>query len=180
MESENSVFIATSLDGYIADQNGGLEWLDAIPFPEGMDMGYQAFYNSIDALVMGRITFETVCGFDVPWPYEKPVFVLSNSLDEVPETYRDKAEVIAGEPEEVLRMLHEKGYYRLYIDGGATIQRFLKADRIDRMIITTMPVLLGGGPRLFGTVPNSLKWKCEHSEVFLQDIIQTHYRRDRQ
>jgi dihydrofolate reductase len=179
MTPENSVYIATSLDGYIADRNGGLDWLEAIPFPEGMDMGYSAFFESIDALVMGRITFETVCGFDLAWPYQKPVFVLSNSLDEIPATHKDKAEVLRGEPAAVLRQIHEKGYLRLYIDGGTTIQHFLKADLIDQMIITTMPVLLGGGPRLFATLPQALRWKCVRSEVFLQHIVQTHYRRDR-
>lgn len=179
MTPENSVYIASSLDGYIADRNGGLDWLEAIPFPEGMDMGYQAFFETVDALVMGRVTFETVCSFDIPWPYQKPVFVLSNTLDEIPAAYMDKAEVLRGEPTDVLRKIHEKGYLRLYIDGGTTIQRFLEADLIDQMIITIMPVLLGGGPRLFSTLPQALRWKCVRSEVFLQQIVQTHYRRDR-
>ncbi|MEX0272908.1 MAG: dihydrofolate reductase family protein [Flavobacteriaceae bacterium] len=69
MGKKNSIFIATSLDGYIADKNGGLDWLHSIPNPDNDDMGFAAFNNNIDALVMGRTTFETVIGFDVPWPY---------------------------------------------------------------------------------------------------------------
>ena len=96
MEKRNSIYIATSLDGYIADKNGGLEWLDSIPIPENEDMGYVAFTNRIDALVMGRNTFETVLGFDVEWPYKKPVFVLSDSLTEIPESHKSKAHLLKG------------------------------------------------------------------------------------
>ena len=81
----NIVYIATSLDGYIADKEGGLDWLNCVPNPHQDDMGFVDFMNSIDALVMGRNTFETVCGFDMPWPYNKPVFVLSNTLKSIPE-----------------------------------------------------------------------------------------------
>ena len=91
MNKKNSVFIATSLDGYIADKNGGIDWLHSIPNPENDDMGYVEFNNEIDALVMGRTTFETVLGFDVEWPYDKPVFVLSNKLKEIPESHKGKA-----------------------------------------------------------------------------------------
>ncbi|SHJ20520.1 dihydrofolate reductase family protein [Aquimarina spongiae] len=80
MKKTNKVFIATSLDGYIADKDGGIDWLHAIPNPDNIDMRYNEFTSQIDALVMGRTTFETVCGFDIDWPYSKKVFVLSNSL----------------------------------------------------------------------------------------------------
>lgn len=80
MRKKNSVFIATSLDGFIADKNGRIDWLHSIPNPENDDMGYVKFEEKIDALVIGRGTFETVLGFDVDWPYHKPVFVLSNKL----------------------------------------------------------------------------------------------------
>jgi len=85
MTKKNSVFIATSLDGYIADKTGAVDWLDLIPNPKQDDMGYFKFIKDIDALVMGRSSFETVLGFDVDWPYTVPVFVLSNSLNKVPE-----------------------------------------------------------------------------------------------
>jgi len=102
MDKKNSVFIATSLDGYIADKNGGIDWLYSIPNPDNDDMGYLKFINGIDALIMGRTTFETVMGFDVPWPYSKPVFVLSNKLKEIPESHKDKAFLVKGTLREIL------------------------------------------------------------------------------
>ena len=129
MKKRNSVFIATSLDGYIADKNGGIDWLHSTPNPYKIDMGYGEFTSQIDALVMGRITFETVCGFDMDWPYQKPVFVLSNTLTEIPERFKAKVHLVKGSLTEILEQIHQKGLYQLYIDGGATIQSFLKEAR---------------------------------------------------
>lgn len=173
----NIVYIATSLDGYISDKNGGLEWLDSIPNPDNNDMGYGDLMNRIDALVMGRKTFEVVCGFDVPWPYTKPVFVLSNSLSSLPDGYEDKAELISGSLAEVLATIHEKGHQDLYIDGGTTIQSFLKVDLIDEMIITVVPILLGGGSRLFGDLAQPMSLEHVRTEVMLNAMVQSHYRR---
>lgn len=92
----NTIYIGTSLDGYIADRNGGLDFLGCVSVSEDDDLGFQAFMNSIDGVLMGRVTFDTVCGFEGPWPYSKPVFVLSDSLDEVPEPFKDKAEIASG------------------------------------------------------------------------------------
>ncbi len=177
MNNKNSVFIATSLDGYIADKNGGINWLNSVPNPNNDDMGYIEFTSNIDALVMGRKTFETVMGFDVPWPYEKPVFVLSNSLNEIPNSHKDKAVLVKGTLTEVLEQIHSKGYKRLYIDGGTTINNFLKKDLIDEMIITTIPILLGGGSSLFGDLPSELNFELVESKVFLNQLVQNHYKR---
>lgn len=177
MKKRNSVFIATSLDGYIADKNGGIDWLHAIPNPDGIDMGYGALMARIDALVMGRATFETVCGFDMDWPYQKPVFVLSNTLTEIPDQHKGKAFLVKGTLTEILEQIHQKGYYRLYIDGGATIQSFLKEDLIDDMVITLIPILLGGGTPLFSELPKALEFECTGTEVYLDKIVQNHYRR---
>lgn len=175
MNKKNSVFIATSIDGYIADRNGGLDWLNSIPNPDNDDMGYVEFTNRIDALVMGRTTFETVIGFDVPWPYSKPVFVLSNKLKEIPESHKGKAFLVSGTLTEILKHIHEKGYERLYIDGGTTIRNFLKADLIDEMILTTIPILLGGGSSLFGEMPVELKFELVGSKTYLNQISQCRY-----
>ena len=177
MNKKNSVFIATSLDGFIADENGGIDWLNSIPNPENNDMGYVEFINGIDALVMGRTTFETVLGFDVDWPYSKPVFVLSNKLKKIPESHKDKAYLIKGSLTEVLAKIHEKGYEKLYIDGGTTISSFLKEDLIDEMILTTIPILLGGGSSLFCELPNKLNIELAGSKTFLNQITQNHYKR---
>ena len=179
MKRTNNVFIATSLDGYIADANGGIDWLHSIPNPEQLDMGYGAFISQIDALVMGRTTFETVCGFDMDWPYQKPVFVLSNRMTSIPAEYKDKAELVQGTLEDILEKIHQKGYHRLYIDGGRTIQSFLKEDLIDEMTITIIPVLLGGGTPLFSELPGPLEFECIESKIYLGKVVQNHFVRKR-
>ncbi len=179
MNKKNSVFIATSLDGYIADKNGEIDWLHSIPNPNNDDMGYVEFTNGIDALVMGRTTFETVCGFDIDWPYNKPVFVLSNTLKEMPESHKGKAFLVKGTLTEILEQIYKKGYYRLYIDGGTTIRNFLKADLIDEMLITTIPILLGGGSPLFSELPKELKFELVKTKTFLNQVPQNHYKRKR-
>ncbi len=179
MDKKNSVFIATSLDGYIADKNGGIDWLHSIPNPDNEDMGYVEFTNGIDTLVMGRTTFETVVGFDVPWPYNKPVFVLSNKLKEIPESHKEKAFLVNGTLTEILEQIHGKGYGRLYIDGGKTIQSFLKEDLIDEMTITTIPYLLGGGIPLFSELAKRLDFECVDSNIYLDQVVQNHFVRKR-
>jgi dihydrofolate reductase len=179
MEKKNSVFIASSLDGYIADKNGGLDWLQAIPNPDNVEMGYTDFTGTIDALVMGRKTFETVCGFDMEWPYGKPVFVLSNTLKEIPKSHQGKAFLVQGPLTEILGHIHDKGFHRLYIDGGTTIQNFLKEDLIDELIISTIPVLLGGGSPLFSELPKELKFELISTRTYLNQITQTHYKRQK-
>ena len=173
----NIVYIATSLDGYIADKNGGLDWLHSVPNPDNLDLGWADFMAQVDALVMGRNTFETVCGFDVDWPYPMPVFVLSNSITSVPKAYRDKAEVVSGPLPEVVESINAKGFNTLYIDGGKTIQGFLQDDLIDEMIITQIPILLGGGAPLFGELPAPLTFEHVSTQVHLDAMVQTHYRR---
>jgi dihydrofolate reductase len=177
MDKKNRVFIAQSLDGYIAGRNGELDWLQAIPNPTQDDMDYTKFMEGVDAIVMGRKTFDTVCSFDVDWPYHKPVFVLSHTLKSIPEEYKEKAELIKGSISSILKQLHQKEYYRLYIDGGATVQSFLKEDRVDELIVTTLPVLLGGGVPLFSQLPEKLEFDLVESKVFLDQVVQSHYKR---
>ena len=173
------VFIARSLDGYIADRNGGLDWLNAIPNPDHLDLGYEKFIKNVDALVMGRSTFDMVCSFDMEWPYKIPVFVLSSTLDSLPEKLKDKVEILFGPLSDILEEIHQKGFTRLYIDGGATVQNFLKEDLIDELIITTIPILLGGGTPLFGELPKELDFEHVKSQVYLDALVQDHYRRKR-
>lgn len=175
----NIVFIARSLDGYIAGPNGELDWLHATPNPDGIDMGFGALMEEVDAIVMGRGTFEVVCGFEGAWPYSKPIYVLSNTLKVLPEKAQGKATLLAGELEEVLASIHNAGHHTLYVDGGQTIQSFLQEDRIDEMRITTLPILLGGGAALFGSLPQPMHWEHVHSEVFLGQLVQNCYRRNR-
>lgn len=179
MNAQNKVYIATSLDGYIADAQGGVAWLDTFALPKDDDMGWGKFMAGIDALLMGRNTFETVVGFDVEWPYSKPVFVLSNSLTEVPEKYLDKVEIVSGSIQQVLDELHGRNFLRLYIDGGNLIQSFLREDLIDELIITTIPVVLGGGIPLFGSLETPLNFKCVESKVYGDAVVQNRFVRAR-
>lgn len=179
MKTKNSVFIATSLDGYIADKEGGIDWLDTIPEINTVDSGYAEFTSNIDALVMGRSTFETVCGFDMDWPYQKSVFVASTTLDRIPEKYEGKAYLVKGSLAGILEQIHRQGYGRLYIDGGKLIQSFLREDLIDELVITVIPVLLGGGTPLFAAVPEMLRFKCVKSLRFVDAIVQNHFERVR-
>ncbi|WKV12922.1 dihydrofolate reductase family protein [Marivirga harenae] len=179
MNRKNCVFIATSLDGYIADKNGDIDWLHEIPNPDNSDMGYTKFNKEIDAVVMGRKTFETVLGFDVDWPYTKPVYVLSEKLYEIPESHSKRAFLLKGELSEILAQIYQRGHNNLYIDGGTTIRNFLREDLIDEMIITTIPVLLGGGSPLFTDLPKELKFNLVESKIYLNQVSQLHYVRER-
>lgn len=175
----NIVYIATSLDGYIADKHNNIDWLHDIPNPDGSDLGFSQFMSSIDALVMGRNTLEKVLSFDCDWPYSKPVFVLSNTMTSVPTGYEDKVFLVNGELNTIVKELNGKGLQNLYIDGGVTIQNFLKEDMIDELIITTIPVLLGGGIPLFGELSEPLKFKHSQSNQMLDCIVQNHFIRER-
>lgn len=179
MNKRNVVFIAQSLDGYISDRNGSLDWLHSIPNPDNIDMGYSSFIGSMDAIIMGRKTFETVCSFDIEWPYDIPVFVLSGTQKILGGKFSGKAELMDDKPHKVVEKLNKRGYNQLYIDGEVTIQEFLKEDLIDEIIITTLPVLLGGGRRLFSTLPNEMKFEHTDTLLFLDEIVQTHYKRKR-
>jgi dihydrofolate reductase len=176
-EKQNFVFIAQSLDGYIADKNGGLEWLESVPNPDALDMGYNKFIKGVDAIVMGRVTFETVSNFDCDWPYTVPVFVLSNNLKSLDEKLKNKVEIVNGSLSIVLETINKKGYHSLYIDGGQVIQSFLKEDLIDEMILTTIPILLGRGHSLFGDLDKAMAFDLVKSEVFLDAIVQSSYKR---
>lgn len=172
---KNKIFIATSLDGYIADKNGKIDWLHSIPNPEGIDMGYEAFMDSVDALVMGRTTYQTVLGFDIPWPYDKPVFVLSSTLQTVPKELESKVFLVSGDLTSILSEIHSKEYHNLYIDGGKIIQSFLEEGLIDEIIITRIPILLGGGVSLFGNLDQPQNFKCIKTKIYLEQVVQNNF-----
>jgi len=175
----NYVFVATSLDGFIADENGGIDWLMEVPNPDKTDYGYAELMKNTDALVMGRSTFEKVLTFG-EWFYTKPVFVLSSSLTEVPENLIGKVEIVKGDIQDVVQNLNSQGYKNLYIDGGKLIQSFLKEDLIDELIINKIPILLGKGIPLFGEIDQRLKFKHTKTEVFNDSLVMSRYLRDRE
>jgi dihydrofolate reductase len=173
------VFIATSLDGFIATSDGGVEWLDEIPNPEHSDFGYVRFMSGIDALVMGRNTFEKVLTFG-SWPYDIPVFVLSKSLSRVPERIEGNVEIVNGALRPLIERLAQRGFRNLYVDGGKVIQSFLEEDLIDEMIITRVPILLGDGVPLFGKLTKRLQFKHLKTETFNETLVQSTYTRVRE
>lgn len=175
----NSVFIATSIDGFISAPDGNLDWLNHVPFPENEDGGYTDFISRVDAIVTGRVTFETVVVFGQGWHYPVSGIVLSSTLHSVPVEFESHIEFASGTPQEIIELAAERGFNNLYIDGGKTIQNFLAADLIDELIITEIPVLLGGGVRLFGEIDQQLGFELIRTEVILNQVIQRHYRRSR-
>lgn len=120
---------------------------------------------------------ETVLSFGIAWPYEIKTFVLSNSLNKLPDLLHAKAELLKGNPVDITAKLNERGYKNLYVDGGSTIQRFLKADLLDEMIITRIPILLGGGIPLFGDLSDPLMFEHVSTETYLGEIVSSHYKR---
>ncbi|MBL8330909.1 MAG: dihydrofolate reductase [Rubrivivax sp.] len=176
------VFIATSLDGFIARPDGSLDWLmeAQAAAPAGEDFGYAEFMAGIDALVMGRKTFETVLGFD-PWPYaERPVWVLSRQQGlEIPEALRPRVQRSGAEVRTLLRQLAQQGVRRLYLDGGELIQHFLFEDLVDRITLTTVPLLLGQGRSLWGPLPADRAWTLEAARHWEGGFVQGRYARRR-
>ena len=167
-------YIGHSIDGYIADKNGAVDWLNEIPNPDNDDFGFAEFMSKVDAIVMGRNTFEMVQSFGV-WPYTKPVYVISSTLKTLTEEYSGKAEILNLKPAQIIEYLSEKGLTDLYIDGGALIQSFLSEDLMDELIITAIPILLGGGVPLFGDLPQPMKFTLKKSEVLLNSLVKNHY-----
>src|SRR5207248_3676040 len=165
-----SIFVGTSLDGFIARSNGSFDFL---PPGGGEPHGYHEFMATVDALVLGRNTFDAVVRFP-QWPYEKPVFVLSSRP--LPPTPAEVAvERVSGEPADVVDQLAARGIGHIYVDGGITIQRFLQAGLIHRLIITRVPVLIGGGISLFGAVPRDIPLKHVATRHYASGLVQSEY-----
>jgi dihydrofolate reductase len=167
-----SVFIATSLDGFIAREDGALDWL---PADGGEPHGYDEFMATVDAVVMGRRTFETVLTFD-GWPFgSKPVVVLSSRPAELQAPEGAVCEFMDGTPSDIVARLADRGMNHLYVDGGVTIQRFLAAGLIQRMIITRIPVLLGSGVPLFGPLSHDVRFRHVGTRTFPSGMVQSEY-----
>src|SRR5579864_551995 len=166
-----SVFVGTSLDGFIARTNGDLDFL---PPGGGEPHGYDEFMATVDALVIGRKTFETVLAYD-KWPYgEKKVFVLS-TRPLAPAPAGAVMERMSGAPAEIVSELTARGIRHAYVDGGITIQRFLQAGLIQRLIVTRVPVLIGAGIPLFGAVPRDIVLKHVGTRQYASGLVQSEY-----
>lgn len=167
-----SVFIATSVDGFIARQDGALDWL---PGDGVEDHGYTEFFASVDALVIGRKTFETVLDFD-QWPYgDKLVVVLTSRSLDFTAPKGSRCEFMNGSPREIVDHLSSRGFKHLYIDGGVTIQRFLAAGLIQHLTVTRVPVLLGSGIPLFGPIAKDIRLEHVGTRSYPSGLVQSDY-----
>jgi len=168
---EASVFIGTSLDGFIARTNGDLDFL---PPGGGEPHGYDEFMATVDALVIGRKTFEKVLTFDA-WPYgRKPVFVLS-ARPLAPAPAGAVVERMSGTPADIVSQLAARGIRHVYVDGGITIQRFLQDGLIQRLIITRVPVLIGDGIPLFGPLQRDIPLEHVATRQYASGLVQSEY-----
>jgi dihydrofolate reductase len=166
-----TVFIGTSVDGFIARANGDLDFL---PAGGGEPHGYDEFMATVDALVIGRKTFETVLTFD-GWPYgTKPVFVLSTRPIS-PAPPEAVVERMSGAPADIVSQLAVRGIQHIYVDGGLTIQRFLQAGLIQRLIVTRVPVLIGTGIPLFGPVAHDITLEHVATRQYASGLVQSEY-----
>ena len=177
MRPKCTVFIATSLDGFIARDDGRIDWLDMADslLPPGEDHGYGDHMSTVDAMVMGRSTFETVLGFGGDWPYgELRMVVLTRQpYYEIPESVPDCVTVSSETPARLLGSLAGEGVKHVYVDGGVTIQSFLAEGLIDELTITTIPVILGEGRPLFGPVPSDVLLKLVWSRSWEGGLVQS-------
>ncbi len=168
-----SIFIGTSVDGFIARHNGQFDFL---PVDGGEPHGYNEFFASIDAMVIGRKTFITVLAFP-EWPYgKKPVIVLSSRKLDLSTVRGGVVEQMSGPPAEIVSRLAARGFHHLYIDGGITIQEFLRAGQIQRLIITRVPVLIGEGIPLFGTLPHDIRLEHIETTQYAGGLVKTEYK----
>ncbi|HMF53197.1 MAG TPA: dihydrofolate reductase family protein [Edaphobacter sp.] len=171
-----SVFVGTSVDGFIARPNGEFDFLE---LGGGVPHGFEEFMAQIDTLVIGRKTFEVVLGFTPPWPYgSKRVVVLSSTplnLSTMPNVPKETVEQMSGPPAEIVAKLAATGAQHLYVDGGVTIQRFLDAGLIQNLTITRVPVLIGEGIPLFGILSRDLPLRHIATRHYDSGLVQTQY-----
>lgn len=168
-----SVFIGASVDGFIARLNDDLDFL---PPGGGEPHGYDEFIASVDAIVIGRKTFDKVLTFGA-WPYgKKRVVVLSSRPLDLSIVSEGVVEQMGGTPADIISRLAASGAHHLYIDGGVTIQRFLIAGFIQRLIITRVPVLIGQGIPLFGALAEDISLQHVMTKHYESGLVQSEYR----
>jgi dihydrofolate reductase len=167
-----SVFVGTSLDGFIARLNSDFDFL---PEGGGEPHGYEEFMASVDVLVIGRNTYEKVMTFE-SWPYAgKRVVVLSSRRLDISSARGEQIEVMSGSPREIVGRLEATGATHAYIDGGITVQGFLRDRLIQRLVITRVPVLIGEGIPLFGSLPHDIRLRHLQTTAYLSGLVKSEY-----
>lgn len=168
---KTSVFCGVSVDGFLARHNGKFDFLE---HAGSEPHGYTEFIATVDVLVWGRNTYEVVLGFGGEWPFKKPVIVLSSG-EIKPAPSGANVEHMSGDPAEIVAQLEARGFEHAYIDGGITVQRFLAAGLIDRMIVTRVPVLIGEGISLFGPLPKDVLLEHVATRTYKTGLVQSEY-----
>ncbi len=182
MSIKACVFIAVSLDGFIARPDGSIDWLDQANtlIPEGEDFGFQDFMDKTDTMIMGRLTFEKALTF-AEWPYaDKMVVVMSRKGVTIPEVLAESVITSSEAPADLLNWLALRGVRQVYVDGGQTIQSFLREGLIDELNITTIPILLGSGRPLFGSLKADINLKHIFTKTYPFGFVQSRYAVERQ
>jgi dihydrofolate reductase len=177
MSTKVSVYIATSVDGFIARTDGAVDWLKEAnaAVPKGEDCGFAKFMNTVDTLVMGRKTYEQVLSFG-QWPYGKtPVVVLSHNIISFPSNLPDTVTHSVESPRDLLERLSNAGVEHVYVDGGTTIRRFLSDGLVDEITVTVIPIILGDGIPLFGPIKNDINLAHLRTTAYDFGFVQTTY-----
>lgn len=172
-----SVFVATSIDGFIARKDGSLDWLDnaSQQVQKNEDCGFNAFLSSVDAVIMGRKTFEFVRDSG-QWPYrDKRLIVLSGGSTSIPESRKNDVTISHEAPKELLKRLSKDGVQHVYVDGGKTINGFLKEQLIDEIVVTIMPISIGQGIALFDHGNGDIELTLRSSKTYAGGIVQLQY-----
>jgi dihydrofolate reductase len=167
------VYIGTSIDGFIARKDGDITWLTQFAGEEAID-AYRNLMSRVDAIVIGRGTFDKVLTFP-DWPYEKKVFVLSSSLKQVPEKAAGRVTILSMNPIELLSYISERGFSSIYVDGGKVIQHFLRENLIDELVISTVPVLIGTGIPLFGDLDHDIQFSHIKTDISPNGLVRSYY-----
>lgn len=175
MKVSCTAYLAMSLDGFIAGENDDLEWLDQVEPIKDKDYGYADLLGSVDALVMGRRTFETVIAMDTPWTYTKPVLVISSSLTDIPEKAKDP-HVMNGTPKDVIAAVQHHGWSSVYIDGGALVTSFIDHGLLDELIVSIVPVAIGGGIPLFGSLNRLVWFRVSRVNTYSNGMVKIRYK----
>lgn len=169
---KTSAYIATSLDGFIARENGDIDWL---PAPGVEDYGYKEFMDTVDVLIMGRNTFDKVLSFP-DWPYgSKPVIVLSHGTVNIPKHIVQSVKSMSSTPRELVSRLQEEGARHVYVDGGKTVREFLDEGLLQQLIITRIPILIGNGIPLFGPLKRDIRLRHIETRQFPDGLVQSRY-----
>lgn len=167
------LYIAASIDGYIARTDGNLDWLMKYPINSETNYGYDSFYESVDTVIMGGRTYRDVLNMDSVWPYKnKTTYVVTRNPMEAKENIHFITENII---EHITKLREERGRDIWLVGGGEIISMLLEHELIDEMIITTIPVLLGNGIPLFPDNPKESQWNLKNCKSYTNGVVQTEY-----